>query len=210
MVKGPSGLAILVPTTGEVDARVAAAWFGLDRPPCLWLFFSLRRGTDPAAQRNQMIADTIAANNPAYFLFLDSDVLPPVNLFSVLLGHGKPAVSGVVPTRDSSRSPVIVKENGNGPYMDWKIGDIFDVERVGGACLWVSREAIDAIGPPWFEWGEQEGEDIAFARKIREAGFSITVDTRIQCGHIDGINGPVLWTPQLEKWRSEQPTQEGP
>jgi len=196
----PRGLLIGIPYCGGVDMRCSANQFALERPPCMWLFFCPLHGHDPAAQRNQIIASGIAESNPAWFLFLDSDVLVPANIIPHLLALDLPVVSGIVPARGISGQAPVVREAGNGPYLKWKVGERFEVEGTGAACLFVAREVIDAIEPPWFEWSEGESEDMAFCRKAREAGYSITVDAAIQCGHILEIDGPILFTPQYEEW----------
>ena len=63
--------------------------------------------------------------------------------------------------------------------------DLLECDGVGGGCLLVHRQVLDAIEPPWFEYnkGTFVGEDFYFCRKVQAAGFKIFVDPGVICGH---------------------------
>jgi len=71
--------------------------------------------------------------------------------------------------------------------------DLIECDGVGGGCLLVHRQVLDAIEPPWFEYnpGTFVGEDFYFCRKVQAAGFKIFVDPGVICGHkMKGFIGP--------------------
>jgi len=63
--------------------------------------------------------------------------------------------------------------------------DLIECDGVGGGCLLIHRQVLDAIEPPWFEYnkGTFVGEDFYFCRKVEAAGFKIFVDPGVICGH---------------------------
>jgi len=63
--------------------------------------------------------------------------------------------------------------------------DLVECDGVGGGCLLVHRQVLDAIEPPWFEYnpGTFVGEDFFFCRKVQAAGFKIFLDPGVICGH---------------------------
>lgn len=63
--------------------------------------------------------------------------------------------------------------------------DLVECDGVGGGCLLIHRQVLDAIEPPWFEYnpGTFVGEDFYFCRKVQAAGFKIFVDPGVICGH---------------------------
>lgn len=63
--------------------------------------------------------------------------------------------------------------------------DLIECDGVGGGCLLIHRQVLDAIEPPWFEYnkGTFVGEDFYFCRKVQAAGFKIFTDPGVICGH---------------------------
>jgi len=63
--------------------------------------------------------------------------------------------------------------------------DLREVPVTGAAFLLVKRHVFKAIEPPWFE-GDVNGfgEDFAFCRKARAAGFKVFVDRSVVVTHL--------------------------
>lgn len=62
---------------------------------------------------------------------------------------------------------------------------LVEVKATGAAFMLVKRRVFDAIEPPWFEGTEDGfGEDFAFCRKARAAGFKVYVDRSVIVTHM--------------------------
>jgi len=62
--------------------------------------------------------------------------------------------------------------------------DLVEAQATGGAFILIKRRVLEAIEPPWFE-GDVDGfgEDFAFCRKARAAGFKVFVDRSVIVTH---------------------------
>jgi glycosyltransferase involved in cell wall biosynthesis len=69
--------------------------------------------------------------------------------------------------------------------------DLFKIDGCGMHFVMIRRDVLEAIDPPWFQYTVPgAGEDFAFCRKVRAAGFDIYADLSVYSGHIvgDGLN----------------------
>lgn len=74
----------------------------------------------------------------------------------------------------------------------WINEDCVEVAATGGGCLLIDMKVFEKIEYPWFKFIKTEeselnqpiGEDVYFCRKLKEAGISIFVDTKIKIGHL--------------------------
>lgn len=59
---------------------------------------------------------------------------------------------------------------------------------VGDGCLLIRRHVLEAMSPPWWEYGEtmtdQCDHDVVFSRKVREAGFGLYCDLDVIVDHV--------------------------
>lgn len=103
-----------------------------------------------------------------------------------------------------------IVDTAGGGYR-WKLASEFPTsgsyklsedEVCGDAGLLLTRRVVEAIEPPWYDnrrSGAFSSDDLAFSKRIREAGFDIYVDLDVQLGHIT----PMTVTPVLlgGQWR---------
>ncbi len=133
--------------------------------------------------------------NFTHLLFLDDDVMPPPDVYHRLAAHNLEIVSGLYHRRQNPIVPVALRANSNGSF-DWvtsyEKGSLIDVDLVGAGCLLIHRLVLERMSKPWFDWlidrddvasGERVSEDFAFCLKARRMGFSIKLDTSIECAH---------------------------
>jgi hypothetical protein len=73
-----------------------------------------------------------------------------------------------------------------------------------GGCL-ISRKVFEQTPEPWFTIDYRAGEDIAFCKRVRDAGFKLHVDGRYSVGHI-GLP-PVVSGADWEKYKAEHKEQ---
>jgi hypothetical protein len=90
----------------------------------------------------------------------------------------------------------------------------FKCDATGLGLAMIERRVIERIETPWCEFARLEGnehigEDINFARKVRQAGFDIVVDPELSCDHfkhIDLTHIDLLYAdrPPVSPWPSRQ------
>lgn len=126
-----------------------------------------------------------------WLLFLDDDVMPPVDAFARLAQHGKDIISGLYYRRNEPIAPVMLI--GRQWITGFQQGAVFEVDLVGAGCLLIHRRVLETMKKSWFEWcvdrldlasENRLSEDFSFCDKAkREYGFQIWIDTNIQCAH---------------------------
>lgn len=143
--------------------------------------------------RNEAVREAIF-EGATWLFFLDDDVIPPADAFERLVSHGRPIVSGLYYRRNAPITPVMYYETSGlpTPITQFAYGKLIDADLVGAGCLAIHKSVFTAIDRP-FEWlmdrsdlppRERVGEDMAFCRKARAAGFGIAVDTSVECHHL--------------------------
>lgn len=144
-----------------------------------------------------------------YMLFLDSDMMPTADMLTRLIEHDKPIVSALAFKRVPNYEPCIFKtvtDEGGELYHDYPKG-LVEVEGVGMACTLMKKEVFEKVPQPWFR-PSGVGEDLAFCKRAREAGFPIYCDTNLICKHIGSyevgeehyINAGGRNTPNSKDW----------
>jgi predicted SAM-dependent methyltransferase len=199
-------IALGIPTWGKVSITWARAYRHLGGPlgsTCVELEPVV--GRPIAEARNTLMAQAIASG--AEFLYMHGDdVLAPGNSLSAMLTRMRnhPEISlltGVYWTREWPTSPYLWRGMQKGPFLDWKCGELIQVDYAGCDALMIRlTDEIKALGPEWFSttwiWEpEQEKpsdiatEDFFFYTKCRAAGIKLWCDTSLQSIHEDRNNG---------------------
>lgn len=148
--------------------------------------------------------------NMTHLFFLDSDETFVPETARHLYHLNFPVCSGIVYQKLSPHLPCIYKRLPNSEFnypmgvelKEWfnknnvpiinkpHILDmqarrsIWEIDECGTGCMMVRRDVLEAIEPPRFKGMGDIGTDIAFCRRVREAGFSIYADLRVQLGHL--------------------------
>lgn len=119
-------------------------------------------------------------------LFVDSDMVVPVDLLTKLIEADKDIVSALAFKRTPGYEPCIFKECSEQDakfYLNYPKG-LIEIEGVGMACILIKRRVFEAIPKPWFFPHKILGEDLSFCARARNAGFKIYCDTELICGHV--------------------------
>jgi GT2 family glycosyltransferase len=133
-------------------------------------------------------------------LFIDSDMVVPMDLVPRLIEADKDIVSGLAFKRVPGYEPCIFKKcdrEGTEFYLDYPKG-LIEVQGVGMACTLIKRKVFEILQTPYFFPMPNIGEDLAFCVRAREAGFRIFCDTELICGH---CNTEVVTETHYLKWK---------
>jgi len=165
----------------------------------------------PIADARNEIVEYALAQNAQYIFWLDDDVIPPPNSFLRLYNHQKDIINGVYWSKSSPTMPLLFRGHLEGPYWDWHVGDLIEIDAAGNGLTLVKtdvyRKMQKEIGGPWYsvEYGSfpdtintlpvGNTEDLYFYWKAKKAGYKIWADTSIQAYHYDKYSNVLFGMP---------------
>jgi len=169
-------------------------------------------GTDVA--RNILVKYTLD-HKAEYLLFLDDDVIPPINgvraLQMELSAHPEwSGIGGIYPARYGGCDPLVFKKLHCGPSYDWKKDEVFEVEGIATGCLLLRASIFKTLPEPWFKVVDKEeqgnpvimSDDIYFCVQAKKAGLKLAAHGGVLCSHVDPFGKEYT----LERWLGPPPT----
>jgi hypothetical protein len=188
---------IEIPNTGLLPVETAAALMRMEKyanlkgieTECVF-----RRGCLIYDSREEAGKNLLESGCDA-LLFLDSDMYPTEEMLVRLANAKKDIISALAFRRVPNFEPCIFNEKGF--YHDYPEG-VIEVEAAGMACILIKREVFEKTPQPWFFPEPAIGEDKAFCRRVKKAGFKIYCDTTLECGHIGEC---VFHSGHYRQWR---------
>jgi cellulose synthase/poly-beta-1,6-N-acetylglucosamine synthase-like glycosyltransferase len=148
----------------------------------------------------EMAAKELLSGDYDALLFIDSDMVVPVDLLTRLVKHKKDIVSAIAFKRFPPYEPCIFNVCGRDRtefWLDYPEG-LTEIEGVGMACTLIKREVFEKVPAPWFFPEPKIGEDLAFCVRAKEQGFKIYCDTTLVCGH---CTTDVVTDAHYKKWK---------
>jgi hypothetical protein len=155
--------------------------------------------------RNEYVSQFLKTDCDVLF-FLDSDIVPPENLFDLITVHGdKWELSG-------APYPVWMHQSGfEGPQITYTVyrdlGDgkltyspipnegIDFVAGIATGCLFIKRNILEGMAKPYFEFKYDpetrnitEGEDLGFCFKMTKLGKRFFIDYGMVCHHFKQVS----------------------
>lgn len=190
---------VAIPAVDWVWTQAMAALLNLRLPPGSEIAFT-QGGATLLSKRTVIAEQFLQHEQYAALLMLDSDMVVPPDTLERLLVHQLPLVGAVyfnrVPPHDAVASDW---PDGERRLSDFSGPPVRRVFATGTGCLLVTREALQAIPRPWFDWTEPgNGEDLHFCRQAAQAGVPVYVDTSLSVGHVGATS---IDLPYLQGWR---------
>jgi hypothetical protein len=152
-----------------------------------------------------------------WIFFLDSDVVPPLDIIPRLLAHNLPIVTGLYWRRYENLEPCIYKMPKEGvpsPFSDEELiqygGSVMEVEGCGAGCMLIHMSVFEKLMPSVEKFeisepGTQQkltcckfweyivhsnvnlSEDIVLASRVKGLGYRIFADLSLRCGHLTNV-----------------------
>jgi GT2 family glycosyltransferase len=135
-----------------------------------------------------------------HILFLDADMVWPTDVLQrMLVHHDQGIVGGLYVLKHPPHAPVAMGERfrPEGSQVDQfyhvnPMGtELIPCEVLGMGCTLIPVEVFRNIGPrPWFVYKDDDHgwpvitEDVPFCLKAIEAGYPVSLDPTIKCGHV--------------------------
>lgn len=179
---------------GNDSARYSAFWACADK---LILPKGWRKeyviGGDWCGARNSL-CQHVLDSGADWLWFMDDDHTFAPEILLKLVRWEKELVVPVCLMRTQPFLPVTFSErleddsNGNARYLpvyypEHDDSGLIMLEAGGCAGMLIHRNVIEAIEPPWFEYGFAS-EDLIFCQKAQDAGFPLYCDLSARVGHI--------------------------
>lgn len=155
------------------------------------------------------VGRAVLENDHVGVIVMDDDCFPPYDAITKLLAHadaGESIVAGVGVMRNYPHTTTVGRYLPEGytllkradGHMEWKGFTWYDdlkllpvglaeVDFCGMPIMWIGREVFERAEQPWFGTnvdGADVTHDVFFARRAKQAGFKIKVDTTVQCDHL--------------------------
>lgn len=187
------GFLIGVLTTGLVTIDWALQFVHMQKPGTVHI--RAWRGLPYDVARNRLVKDAREIGC-SHLFFLDSDVLPPVDVIPRLMSQQLPIISGLYWSKKGTPGmwKSTLDRKTYEPIVEWPQGQLVEVDAVGAGCLLIDMRVFDTLDKmelPWFEWtikdpADQEGrysEDFVLCRHVQDAGYRVYVATGVVCRH---------------------------
>ena len=158
------------------------------------------------------VLDGFDGMKPDVSIWLDIDHEVPYDFLVRLLKHEEPIVSGMYFLKGAPHYPVVYDRYEWDSMMNfWTYKakleydqvDMFEADMVGMGCVKIDREVLEKLKAPYFNYRyhsrlentknleflikhgvNNNTEEPAFWEQVKEKGYKIWVDPKIQLGHI--------------------------
>jgi hypothetical protein len=142
-------------------------------------------------QRNNLVK-TARKFNCSEILWLDSDMVFPANLYTVLKSHNRSVVACTYSTRYHPHQSVAFMDKKDMTQRLTLNNGLHTVSAVGMGLMLVKMTAFSKLHRPYFsfKYDRQKetyiGEDVTFCHNLQDYDIKIFVDTDLsqKCGHL--------------------------
>lgn len=211
-------LVIGVPYSGRPLPPKLQSSFHSCSPPMNYNTVMLDTWGWPIDMARNSFAEKAIELNSKYLFFWDEDVvLVPHALRELIFmmeHHPECGVIGGIYCLKSERpEPLVFNGVGNGPYWDWKVGEVFECTAIGMGCTLIRLDMLRELEKPWFKsvddmsayldnvrFGEQWTEDLYFCKKVTDSKkWKIYANGQILLQHMDVRTGRTYELPPDSK-----------
>lgn len=198
-----TGLMMGIPLSGRPIVPQWAFGYASLHPPMCYNVNTAHTWKAPIAEARNYFAEQAIEQKARYLFFLDEDVVPPGHalrqLIYILDTHPDVMIAGGIYCHKSPPAmPMVFRGLGQGPYLDWKAGEMFEVDAIAMGCTLIRTDVFQHLPKPWFKtvddlskfWdgiakAEVWTEDMYLCDLVKKAGFKIIADGSVLCGHWD-------------------------
>lgn len=192
-----------IPTTGTIVDSQTYALRKLEkkyggRIELIWPEHCIRRVFHDYA-RNEMVEEFLKTDAEILW-FLDSDVVPPTDIFEMVLKKDEWECAGapypIFMTPAGCDKPEVVftaykgREGRGLACADVPQSGTEYIDGVATGCMFIKRHVLEKMVKPYFEFSYDKesrqmtrGEDLSFCMKVNDLGYKFYVDYSMVCNH---------------------------
>ena len=144
------------------------------------------------ASRN-LLREKVLNERYDYFLSLEQDVIPPVDVIEQLLVHHKDVISGLVFTQYEIKGEKKIKPllwgfsdaEDRMRFMDDAVAQpgLYRIKACGLGCILISRRVFEKISFRLYD-NKSTFDDIPFCDDCHTNGITLFADTHVKCRHL--------------------------
>jgi hypothetical protein len=189
--QAPKRILIAIPTNKYIEPECFKSIYDLIIPDGYTVEFQYFYGYAISQVRNLIAHWGLRFD---YLFCVDSDVVFESNTLVKMLNSGKNIISGCYVQRLHNNTLELFEANGLGgvkPILTDRLnGKLIQIDACGFGCVLINSQVLRDMKYPWFVYHEALdhkdtiSEDIYFAAKAKEAGYTLYADTSIICKHI--------------------------
>lgn len=139
-------------------------------------------------EARERLASMAVNNGYDHILWLDSDQMFKPTLMIDFVSSEKDMVTGVIPMRRPPYIPCVYKIQDDELKQVTELGDrLFEVDGCGFGAVFMKTELLQKCFDKYktcFQPLYGYGEDLSFCLRVKELGYKIYADPRIDIGHI--------------------------
>lgn len=139
-------------------------------------------------EARERLAAMAVNNGFDHILWLDSDQMFKPTLMIDFVSSEKDMVTGVIPMRRPPYTPCVYKVKDDELKQVTDLGDrLFEVDGCGFGAVFMKTEILQKCFDKYktcFQPIYGYGEDLSFCLRVKELGYKIYADPRIDIGHI--------------------------
>lgn len=139
-------------------------------------------------EARERLAAMAVNNGFDHILWLDSDQMFKPTLMIDFVSSEKDMVTGVIPMRRPPYIPCVYKVKDDELKQVTELGDrLFEVDGCGFGAVFMKTEILQKCFDKYktcFQPIYGYGEDLSFCLRVKELGYKIYADPRIDIGHI--------------------------
>ena len=184
-----------IPTTGDIRVELAKWLLEIVKNPN-YSFDVYITGKSTIEHNRNLICRAFLKSKADWLLTIDSDVSPSLDILDILKNDKKIIAPINFVWKSWGLAPLISTTNPKGrgyivtdPDKANDPNNLVEVDGTGTTCLFIHREVIEKMKPPYFMFGYDEegrinlGEDYSFCQKAKELGYSIWIDKKYVTNH---------------------------
>lgn len=185
---------ICIPNDGHIVPELATLLINWSHD-ARWLIQSyMPKGLFPLDNARNHCVTKFLEGNCDYLLWIDNDIVPPINTLEKFLLADKDIIGAVAFAMKYENNqgfpyPVTLRYNENKKYIVYYGKGIEECDATGGACLMFKRKVYEMIERPYEFQYYRNGTlaltcDFDIFQKCQKLGFKLFIDFSLICDHI--------------------------
>jgi hypothetical protein len=164
----------------------------------IWPESPIRQPLDAARNRHVKKFMEISNSPDDRLLFIDDDIVPPLDVVERLAGHDKDIVGATCFVMKSLEGkyfpyPVALKYNEENKFVVHYGKGLERINGTGGGCIMIKRKVFEQMNRPYEYKYYPNGElelvaDFVFCQKAEALGFELWYDFDCICDHIKPVS----------------------
>jgi hypothetical protein len=139
--------------------------------------------------RNTLVADVLgSAGRFTHVLWIDSDMVVPIDALERLLAANRPVAGGLYHTKRGNLHPAVFALEPLRAF-EGRLEGTARVDGFGLGCALVRTSVYEEMAAAfgdrrWHVLAYETGEDAWFFQRCKKLGVEVWIDTSVQCGHV--------------------------